>query len=82
MYGSAKHVASVDFRGLRPKKGLAKTVALGVGRDRCDCAGVGFSAIRVGGFLPVKAAGGCKTMAIACTQYDPKVILGELNLRP
>ena len=24
------------------------------------CAGVGFGAIRAGGFLPVEAAGGCK----------------------
>ena len=45
------------------KKGLAKTVALG--GDATDCAGVGFGAIRAGGFLPVKAAGGCKTVASA-----------------
>ena len=59
------------------KKALAKTVALaGV------CAGVGFGAIRAGGFLPVEAAGGYKTVAGAyfrgrgaCAQYDPKVIL-------
>ena len=75
-------VAGVDFRGLRPKQSLAKTVALG-GGDATDCAGVGFGAIRAGGLLPVKAAGGCKTVAGAyfrgrgaCTQYDPKVILG------
>ena len=61
-------------------KGLAKMVAPG-GGDATDCAGVGFGAIGVGGFLPVKAAGGCKTVAGAyfrgrgaCTQYDPKVI--------
>ena len=48
-----------------------------------------FGAIRVGGFLPVKAAGGCKTVASAyfrgrgaCTQYDPKVILGAKTLDP
>ena len=31
--------------------------------EATDCAGVGFGAIRAGGFLPVKAAGGCKTVA-------------------
>ena len=53
------------------------------------CAGVWFGAIRAGGFLPVKAAGGCKTVASAyfcgcgpCTQYDPKVILGAKALDP
>ena len=53
------------------------------GGDATDCASVGFGAIGAGGFLPVKAAGGCKTVAGACfrgrgacTQYDPKVILG------
>ena len=55
----------------------------GGGGDAMACAGVGFEAIRAGGFLPVEAAGGCKTVAGAyfrgrgaCTQYDPKVILG------
>ena len=69
---------------------VAKTVALGGGRgDATDCAGVGVGAIRAGGFLPVKAAGGCKTVAGAyfrgrgvCTQYDPKVILGAKALDP
>ena len=28
-----------------------------------DCAGVGFGTIRAGGFLPVEAAGGYKTVA-------------------
>ena len=28
-----------------------------------DCAGVGFGAVRTGGFLPVEAAGGHKTVA-------------------
>ena len=53
------------------------------------CAGIGFGAIRAGGFLPVKAAGGCKTVAGAyfrgrgaCTQYGPKVILGAKALGP
>ena len=43
---------------------------------------MGFGAIRAGGFLPVEAAGGYKTVAGAyfrgrgaCTQYDPKVII-------
>ena len=36
------------------------------GGDATDCAGVGFGAIRAGGFLPVKAAGGGKTVAGAC----------------
>ena len=47
----------------------------GGGGGRCD----GLA----GGFLPVKAAGGCKTVAGAyfrgrgaCTQYDPKIVLG------
>ena len=68
---------------------LAKTVAGGAGGEATDCAGVGFGAIRAGGFLPVKAAGGCKTVAGAycrgrgaCTQYDPKVILGAKYPRP
>ena len=46
-----------------------------------ECVGVGFGAMRAGGFLPVKAAGSCKTVASsylrgrgACTQYDPKVM--------
>ena len=30
-----------------------------------DCAGVGFGAIRAEGFLPMEAAGGCKTVAVA-----------------
>ena len=48
------------------------------GGEATDCAGVGFGTIRAGGFLPVEAAGGCKTVAGAyfrghgaCTQYDP-----------
>ena len=71
------------------KKCLAKTVGPGQGGwvEVTDCAGVGFGAIRAGGFLPVKAAGGCKTVSGAyfrgaCTQYDPKVILGAKTLDP
>ena len=59
------------------------------GGDATDCAGVGFGAIRAGGFLPVEAAGGYKTVAGAyfrgrgaCTQYDPKVIMGAKTLDP
>ena len=69
---------------------LAKTAALGgVGGDATDCAGVGFGAIRAGGFLPVDAAGGYNTVAGAyflghgtCTQYNPKVITGARTLDP
>ena len=50
---------------------------------------MGFGAIEAGGFLTVEAAGGYKTMASAyfrsrgaCTQYDPKVILGAKTLDP
>ena len=59
----------------------------GGGLEPADCAGVGFGAIRAGGFLPVEAAGGCKTVAGAYfrgrgarTQYDLKVILGAKYL--
>ena len=59
------------------------------GGGATDCAGVGFGAIRAGSFLPVKGARGCKTVASAyfrgrgaCTQYDPKVILGAKTLDP
>ena len=50
---------------------------------------MGFGAIWAGDFLPVKAAGGCKTVAgayfrgrRACAQYDPKVILRAKTLDP
>ena len=59
------------------------------GGEATDCAGVGFGAIWAGGVLPVKAAAGGKTLAGAysrgrgaCTQYDPKVILGAKTLDP
>ena len=59
----------------------------GEGGDAADCAGVGFGAIRAGGFLAAEAAGGFETVAGAyfrgrgaCTQYDPKVILGAKTL--
>ena len=47
------------------------------GGDATECGGVGFGGVWAGGFLFVKAAGGCKTVASAyfrgrgaCTQYD------------
>ena len=59
------------------------------GGEATECAGAGFGAIRAEGFLPVKAAAGSKTVAgayfcgrRACTQYDPKVILGAKTLDP
>ena len=72
------------------RQALAKTVALGGGGgDATDCAGGGFGAIRAGGFLPVEAAGGYKTVAGAyfrgrgaCIQYDPEVIVGAKTLDP
>ena len=74
-------MAGQDFRGLRPGK-LWPRRSDGVG-DAMDCAGVGFGAIRAGGFLPVEAAGGYTAVAGAyfrgrrvCIQYDPKVIVG------
>ena len=82
-------MAGVDFRGLRPKRSGQDGRAGGGGGDAKDCAGVGFGAIRAGGFLPVEAAGGYKIMAGAycrgrgaCTQYDPKVIVGATTLDP
>ena len=44
---------------------LSKTVAPRGGVAATDCASVGFGAIRAGGFLPVEAAGGYKTVASA-----------------
>ena len=85
MYGGANSVVGMDFRGLRPKGSGQHGRVMAV----TGCAGVGFGAIRAGGFLPVEAAGGCKTVAGACfrgrgacTQYDPKVIPGAKTLGP
>ena len=71
-------VAGTYFRGLRSGKSQ-----LG-GLDPADCAGVGFGG-RVS--VPEEAAGGCKTVAgayfrgrRACTQYDPKIILGATTV--
>ena len=70
------------------RQALAKTVAPGA-RDATDCAGVGSGAIRAGSLLPVEAAGGYTTVAGAyfrgrgaCSQYDPKVIVGAKTLDP
>ena len=53
------------------------------------CAGVRFGAIRAGSFLPVEVTGGYKAVEGAyfrwrgaCTQYDPKVMLGAKTLDP
>ena len=82
-------MAGVDFRGLRPGKLWPRRSPRGGEGDATECAGVSFGAIGVGGFLPVKVAGSCKTVAGAyfrgrgaCTQYDPKVILGAKTLDP
>ena len=71
------------------QKGLSKTVAPRGGVAAADCAGVGFGAIRAGGFLLVEAAGGYKTVGGAYfrgrgafIQYDPKVIVGAKTLDP
>ena len=76
-------MAGVDFRGLRPKNVWPRRSPPGGGREATDCAGVGFGAIRAGGFLPMKAAAGGKTVAGAyfrcrgaCAQHDPKIMLG------
>ena len=75
-------MAGAYFRGFRPGQSRPTSRERRCGLDAADCAGVGFGAIRAGGFLPVEA-GGCKTVASAyfggrraCTQYDPRVILG------
>ena len=80
-------MAGVDFRELRPKNVWPRRSP--GGGEATDCAGVGFGAIWAGGFLPVEAAGGYKTVACAyfrgrgaCTQYDPKVIRGARTLDP
>ena len=69
------------------KKTLAKTVALGGGGDATDALAWGLGQFRQEAFW--KAAGGYKTVAGtyfrgsgACTQYDPKVILGAKTLDP
>ena len=51
----------VDFG---PKRSVEDGRAEG-GVAATDCAGVGFGAIRAGGFLPMEAAGGYKIVASA-----------------
>ena len=82
-------MAGVDFRGLRPKNVGPRRSPRGGEGEATDCAGVGFGVIRAGGFLPVKAAAGGKTVAGAyfrgrgaCTQYATKIILGAKTLDP
>ena len=82
-------MARVDFRGLGPGKLWPRRSRWGGEGDATDCTGVGFGAIWAGGFLPVEATGGYKTVASAyfrgrgaCTQYDPKVIVGAKALDP
>ena len=79
-------MASVDFSGLRSGKLWLKPVVLG-GDRATDYTGMGFGAIRAGGFLPAKAAGGSRIVVGAyfrgrgaCTQYHPKVIVGAKTL--
>ena len=83
-------MASVDFRGLRPKKVWPRRSRWGGGGGRCD--GVcrrGFWRNSGGRFSEVEAAGGCKVVTSAyfrgrgaCTQYDAKVILGAKTQDP
>ena len=81
-------MAGAYFRGLRPGKPQPTSREPGE-VNPAGCAGVWFGALRAGGFLPVEAAGGCKTVACAyfrgrgaCTQYDPEVILSAKTLDP
>ena len=50
----------VDFGQASPSQHVGPVWG-GVGP--AGCAGVGFGAVRAEGFLPVEAAGGCKTVA-------------------
>ena len=77
----------VDFGPKRSVQDGRPEVWGGVAATGCAC--VGFGAIRAGGFLLVEAAGGFKTVARAyfrgrgaCSQYDPKVIVGAKTLDP
>ena len=72
------------------QKGLSKTVApRGGGVAATGCACVVFGAVRASVFLPAEAAGGYETAACAyfrgrgaCSQYDPKVIVGAKTRDP
>ena len=52
------------------------------GAAATDCACVGFGAIRAGGCLPVEAACAYFRGRRACSQYDPKVMVGARTLDP
>ena len=72
-----------------PKKSVQDGRPEGRGVAATGCACVGCGAVRAGGFLPVEAAGGYETVACAyfhgrgaCSQYDPKVIVGAKALDP
>ena len=56
-------MAGVDFG----QKMSVQDGRAGGGVAATDCAGVGFGATRAGGFLPVEAAGGYKTVAASIT---------------
>ena len=81
MYGGAKSVASADFRGLRHKKVWPRPSCWeglrppGFGRN----SGGRFSA-REGCWRLQNR--GERVLCGACTQYDPKVILGAQTLDP
>ena len=56
--------AFVDFGQASPGQHVGPGLEGGWdGGLAADCAGAGFGAIRAGGFLPLEAAGGCKTVA-------------------
>ena len=57
-------MAGVDFRGLRPKRS-GRDGRAGGGGDATECAGVGFGAIRAGGFLEVVKPWQVRTFAVA-----------------
>ena len=77
-----------NFVDFSPKRSVQHGRAGGGSLRRTAC--VGFGVIRAGGFLPVEAAGGYKTVACAyfrgrggaCNQYDPKLIVGARTLDP
>ena len=70
------------------QKGLSKTVAPG-GVAATGCACVGFGAVQAHVFCPrrlleviITVAGAYFRGRGACTQYDPKIILGAKSLDP
>ena len=67
-------MASVDFG----QKMSGQDGRRGEGGEATDCAGVGFGAIRAGGFLPVKAAAGGKpwqARTFAVAEFAPSMTL-------